>query len=125
MDVSNAVAQKLRQDRELLDLLKRSDPTAQINREVRLSLNRPEMPKGNVTEEARAAFTDRMSELVSQAQQGFAGIPGLTAWNLMQVIGYASVGGTAEGVVKALELACVKHGTSDDIATTRGPGVVG
>lgn len=120
MDISSAVAHKIGQDEELLDLLRAADPKAQIDRGILLTLNTPEVPTGYVSEEDRAAFTERMSEVATQAAQGFAGIEGLEVYNLMKGIGHASIGGTAEAVAKALELDCVTNGMIGDRPIIRG-----
>ena len=123
MDISHAVAQKIRQDRELLDLLKNTEHKAQINRSVLLTLKKPEVPRGDASEEERVAFSARMSELASQAEHGLAGIEGVKVYNLMKDIGHASIGGTAEAVVRAIELDCVKDGILGDTPAIRGPSV--
>jgi hypothetical protein len=95
----------------------------QINRGVFLTLNGPELPKGAISQEEMAAYTERMSEVVAQAKQGFSGIEGLKVNNLMKT-GYAIIDGSAEAVVKALELDCVKNGAIGDRPSLRG-SVVG
>jgi hypothetical protein len=120
MHILAAVAQKIGKDKELLSLLKASDPNAQIIRSILLTLNRPEVSKRAIPEEERTALITRMKEVARQAEEGFARIEGLKVHNLMDAIGHASISGTAQAVVNAINLDCVKHAILGDKPFTRG-----
>ena len=114
MEISSAVASKIRRDRELLDIIRKSESEDQIGHAIFVRLSIPKIPKGRVSEEEREAFIKRVLEVSDQAGRAFSAIEGLTVHNLMSYLGSASVAGTVGALVKTLELDCVKDGIIGD-----------
>jgi len=101
--------------------LKNAVPETPVNRGVLLTLDTPAVPKPPVSADVLAAFNARVKEVVDQAGKGFAGIEGLTVHNLM-ASGFASITGTAEAIVKEIELDYVETGMMGDRKVTRSGG---
>jgi hypothetical protein len=120
MKIPHTVATKIEDDRELLDLLKAASPDTYIHRSVAFGLNIPRVPKDGSSKEENDAFFETIRVVAEKAGQTFSGIAGLTVNHLMKSIGMASVSGTAEALVKAIESDSVKHAFLSDRIMFRG-----
>ena len=129
MEISPQVEAKISEDEELLALLKSAQPNEHLHRTLMIYLDMPELPKQpegakpwefrKWTPEEEAAYTSAASAVVEKAEQGLR-IDGLRIFNLMRSAGAASVTGTAEALVKALELDSVRAAVMDDRQIIRG-----
>lgn len=117
MDISHSVAEKLKEDSELLGLLRAAKPEGNISRALMVILNTPPMPaqpegtpkwKAAMSPEEGTAYLAKVGEVVEEARQGLSQFPGITVYNLMQMAGCASISGTAGDLVKFFEMGCVK-----------------
>ena len=120
MKIPHAVVTKLGDDRELLDLLKAASPESYIHRGIAFALNIPEIPRGDSSKEENDALMENIRLVGEQADQTFSAIEGLKVNHLMKNIGMASVSGTAEALVTAIESDSVKNAFLSDKITFRG-----
>jgi hypothetical protein len=120
MKMSHSVANKIASDPDLLSLLKTAAPQSSINRGITLVLSIPDTSQKDMSKEEEDAWCEDVRRVGEQAQQEFSAIRGLEIHYLMKNIGMASVRGTAEALVKAIELNCVNNAFISDRLIFRG-----
>lgn len=107
MKITHTVSTKIGDDRELLDLLKAGSAETPIGRIVALKLNVPSFPRGSSRDE-KDVYYSTVHQLAQEATNTFSGITNLTLHNIVEGIGLASVTGTTEALVQAIECGIVK-----------------
>jgi hypothetical protein len=122
MDISSTVANKIRSDRELADILRTAKAHDSIEKKILIILDLPDTPKRRPSEEERILYFTRLRSVVADAKEAFAAIQGLRVHKVMEKTGQALVSGTAEAVLRALELEYVQSAIIGDRPIIQGSG---